>query len=167
MSATADLYLPAFQPAHFSACRTWRYRLERRWSEGELCGFILLNPSTADETKNDPTIRRCIAFAKAWGFGGLVLGNIFALRSTDPKGLYSHSDPIGVENDAFLGRIASETRTLVCGWGVHGAFQERGDYVKWLLRRNGVTPMALKVTAEGHPGHPLYIKASTPLAPLE
>lgn len=166
MNGTGDLYMPAFQPASFSPCRTWRYRLERRWDDGPLCGFILLNPSTADETKDDPTIRRCIGFAKSWGFGGLVLGNIFALRSTDPKALYGHHDPVGAENDGYLARLTAEARTIVCGWGVHGAHQERGVAVLNLLRGRCAAPMALKVTSGGHPGHPLYIAASTPLVPL-
>ncbi|MER9706091.1 DUF1643 domain-containing protein [Mesorhizobium sp. M0204] len=150
-----------FEPATFSPCRTWRYRLERRWAPGPKAAFILLNPSTADETKDDPTIRRCIGFAKAWGFGGLVLGNIFALRSTDPRGLYSHADPVGPGNDAALFAIAREADKVICGWGTHGALYRRGDMVRLALLHKGATPLALKVTAGGFPGHPLYISADT------
>lgn len=148
-----------FDPATFSPCRTWRYRLERQWGRGPKAAFILLNPSTADETKDDPTIRRCIGFAKAWGFGGLVLGNIFALRSTDPRGLYSHADPVGPGNDEALRGIAREAEKVVCGWGTHGALNDRGRFALAVLREAGATPLALKVTAEGFPGHPLYISA--------
>lgn len=151
--------------AVFSPCRTWRYRLSRFWDEGPTAAFILLNPSTADETNDDPTIRRCIGYAKAWGMGGLVLGNIFALRSTDPKGLYGHADPVGPENNEHLARIASDAATIVCGWGAHGAFRDRGREVLNLIRAAGVTPMALKVTNAGHPGHPLYLRAD--LQPFE
>lgn len=164
---TGNLFAPAdFEPATFSPCRVWRYRLERRWAEGELCGFILLNPSTADEKQDDPTIRRCIAFAKRWGFGGLVLGNIFALRSTDPAGLYTHADPVGPENDAYLARITSEARTIICGWGVHGAFRDRGAAVVELFKGRMAEPKALRLTADGHPGHPLYVRGDTVPVPL-
>ena len=145
--------------AIFSPCRTWRYRLERQWSSGPVAAFILLNPSTADETNDDPTIRRCIGFAKVWGMGGLVLGNAFALRSTDPRGLYSHVDPVGPDNNEALAGIARQAATVVCGWGTHGAFMGRGAAVAKIIREAGATPMALKVTAAGHPGHPLYLRA--------
>lgn len=150
-----------YHPATFSPCRTWRFRLERRWSAGPKAAFILLNPSTADETKDDPTIRRCIGFAKAWGFGGLVLGNIFALRSTDPRGLYSHADPIGPGNDDALRGIAREAEKVICGWGTHGALNGRGSFAFDVMRQAGAEPLALKVTAAGFPGHPLYIGADT------
>ncbi len=151
-----DLFPLAFQPATFSPCRTWRYRLERRWGQGNTCAFIMLNPSTADEAQDDPTIRRCIGYAKRWGFGGLLIGNIFALRSTDPRGLYDARDPIGPENDYWLDQIARDADRIVCGWGTHGGFLHRGPAVLARLHRH--RPMALKITAEGHPGHPLYLK---------
>ncbi|TIX02022.1 MAG: DUF1643 domain-containing protein [Mesorhizobium sp.] len=159
----ADLFAAdvRFEPATFSPCRTWRYRLERRWAPGPKAAFILLNPSTADETKDDPTIRRCIGFAKAWGFGGLVLGNIFALRSTDPRGLYSHADPVGPGNDEALRGIAREAEKVVCGWGTHGALNCRGRFALDVMREAGATPLALRVTGAGFPGHPLYISADT------
>lgn len=117
----------------------------------------MLNPSTADERQDDPTIRRCIAYAKRWGYGGLLIGNIFAFRSTDPKGLYATPDPVGPDNDFWLDKIARQADRVVCGWGVHGAHMGRGERVLWWLRR--YKPMALKITAEGHPGHPLYLRA--------
>lgn len=161
-----SLFPPVFQPAHFSPDRKWRYRLERRWGEGKRCGFILLNPSTADESNDDPTIRRCIDFAKRWGFGGLVLCNIFAVRSTDPAALYGHADPVGPENDAYLERPTEEVGVIVCGWGVHGAYRERGAAVLDLLREKTAMAVALKLTADGHPGHPLYLAKSTEFFPL-
>lgn len=152
-----DLFLPPIEPATFSPCRTWRYRLERRWDSGPTVAFILLNPSTADETAVDPTIRRCIGYAQRWGFGALVVGNIFAFRSTDPKGLYRAPDPIGPDNDRWIDRIAAGTDRLICGWGLHGAHQDRGRIVARRLRP--WRPMALSITADGQPGHPLYLRA--------
>jgi len=145
-------------PATFSPCRTWRYTLRRRWADGKSAAFILLNPSTADEVQDDPTIRRCIAYAKRWGYGGLILGNAFALRSTDPRGLYSHADPNGPGNDQALAEIAKEADRVVCGWGTHGALMGRGAAVLDIIRQAGAEPLALKLTAAGYPGHPLYLR---------
>src|SRR5690348_7021805 len=94
--------------AEFSPCRTWRYVLRRRWGVGTPVGFILLNPSTADERLDDPTIRRCIGFARSLGYPALVLGNLFALRSTDPRALRSAFDPIGPGNNEALLSISAE-----------------------------------------------------------
>lgn len=153
--------------AIFSDCRTWRYRLERTWApELPRAAFILLNPSTADETNDDPTIRRCIGYAKAWGYGGLVLGNIFALRSTDPAALYGHPDPVGPDNDMHLMAIAESSSAIVCGWGAHGVERKRGARVLEMIRQGpGRRAMALKMTKGGQPGHPLYLRAD--LQPFE
>lgn len=152
--------------AEFSPCRRWRYVLRRRWAGGAVIGFVLLNPSTADELQDDPTIRRCIGFARSWGYSGLVLGNIFAFRSTDPRGLRSASDPIGPANDTHLRAIADEANgEIVCGWGAHGAFMDRGAEVLRLLADWGARPKALAWTADGHPGHPLYLKADLKPSP--
>lgn len=159
------LYPPT---AEFSPCRTWRYVLRRTWGEGPRVGFILLNPSTADETNDDPTIRRCIGYAKRWGAGGLVLGNIFALRSTDPAALYSAADPIGPDNDEALLRIAREVSggRLVLGWGNHGALMARGRAVVADLLAAGIKPLALSITQSGAPGHPLYLRSDLEPFPL-
>ncbi len=164
----SDLFAAAspFAPAVFSPCRAWRYRLERRWGNGPLAAFILLNPSTADETNDDPTIRRCIGFAKAWGYSGLVLGNAFALRSTDPAALYVHDDPVGPDNDAALAAIARDAERVVCGWGTNGRHKDRGAAVLTMLRSAGATPMALSLTAGGSPGHPLYLRADAQPFPV-
>lgn len=156
----ADLFCnETTSSAIISACGAYRYRLERQWNPRLLkVAFVMLNPSTADASQDDPTIRRCIGFAKAWGFGGLVVGNLFALRSTDPKALYSHPEPIGPENDDHLRRIANEADPVVCAWGTHGTLHDRGREVAELL--DGRNLAALKVTAAGHPGHPLYIAAN-------
>ncbi|WP_028003193.1 DUF1643 domain-containing protein [Sinorhizobium meliloti] len=155
-----DLFEEVTVTASLSACRTYRYRLDRVWSEAEpKVAFIMLNPSTADEQKDDPTIRRCIGFAKSWGYGGIVVGNLFALRSTDPKALYTHADPIGPDNDKYLWDIANDCHQVIAAWGTHGALNNRGHEVAHML--NGTNLSALKVTAGGFPGHPLYIAAST------
>lgn len=154
-----DLFSADLVPAEFSECRTWRYVLRRQWGEGDMLGFILLNPSTADETQDDPTIRRCVGYAKAWGYAGLVLGNLFAFRATDPKDMKAASDPIGPDNDKALGKIVHETHgQIVCGWGGHGGFLGRSAVVRDFLMQ-AAAPVALSLTASGEPGHPLYLKA--------
>jgi hypothetical protein len=156
-----DLFDDVSTGADFSLCRTWRYRLQRRWTDGPLVAFILLNPSTADETLDDPTIRRCIGYAKGWGYGGLVLGNIFAFRATDPKVMKAAADPVGPDNDAWLEKIAGQVGMghLVCGWGGHGEHQGRGKTVMERLIGAGHLPKALTLTGNGMPGHPLYLRA--------
>lgn len=140
--------------ADFSTDRLYRYRLTRRWDETKpFMGVVGLNPSTADEKLDDPTIRRCINFAKSWGYGGLLMGNIFAFRSTDPKGLLGTQDPVGAENDAWLQKIKSESELVLAAWGTHGKLMGRGDYVKKLLP--GLH--ALGLNEDGSPRHPLYL----------
>jgi hypothetical protein len=141
--------------AVLSPCRKYRYRLERSWAPGNRVGFLMLNPSTADETADDPTIRRCIGFAKDWGYGGLIVGNLFALRSTDPQALYAAADPVGPDNDGHLLRIAWECETVICAWGKHGAFRKRGKAVASMLDLCNLA--ALKILSDGSPGHPLYL----------
>ena len=103
--------------ATFSTCGRYRYTLTRIWGEpdGERAAFILLNPSTADAEKDDPTIRRCIAYARAWGFVGLEILNLFAWRSTDPHNLRMVPDPIGPMNLANIHAVTRSTPTIVCG----------------------------------------------------
>ena len=152
----------------FSPCWLYRYFLRR-----ELPGydealrkrivFIMLNPSTADEIQNDPTVTRCINFAVRWGYNELVVLNIFALRSTDPKELYRAADPIGEDNDDWIKRIAgADGQDVVCAWGVHGAFNRRGgDVMNTLLLSTAAKVYVLGWTKDGHPKHPLYLKATT------
>lgn len=124
--------------------------------------FVGLNPSTADETADDPTVRRCMAFAKRWGYGGIYMLNLFALRSTDPRALRAAPDPVGPGNDSHLVMYADKLAHLViAAWGVHGPFQDRGLYVRELLRAT-LSPSALLclgTTKGGHPRHPLYLSA--------
>lgn len=146
--------------AHFDAMRVYRYALWRVWDLAEpLVTFCMLNPSTADEHFLDPTIRRCIAFAKEWGFGGLIVVNAFALRSTDPGALYRAQDPIGAENDAAILRARDISERVICAWGVHGAFMGRGAGVLELIGRERASHLGL--TKHGHPKHPLYLARTT------
>mgnify|MGYP000913460310 CR=1 FL=1 len=146
--------------AEFSPCRTWRYTLTRQWGDGMTVCFVGLNPSTADETTLDPTCRRCVGFAKAWGFGTYVMTNIFAFRSTDPKGLQAVDDPVGPENDVAIRRVAFDASLVIAAWGVHGALNNRGAQVAKMLQEMGVTVFCLGVTKAGHPRHPLYLPKS-------
>lgn len=122
--------------------------------------FIGLNPSTADETLDDPTIRRCIAFAKAWGYGGLCMANLFAFRATDPAVMKAHPAPIGPENDMKLTMLAVDAGIVIAAWGAHGTHLGRGERVKHAL---AAKLHYLRLTKDGHPGHPLYLpKTLTP-----
>lgn len=148
--------------AEFSPCRRWRYALTRQWSEEQQqrwLAFIALNPSTADERRNDPTVIRMTGFAKAWGFNGLVVLNIFAWRSTDPQALYEVADPVGPENDAALRRWTQRAGRIVCAWGCHGALHNRGEVVRRLLVDRALE--ALAINQDGSPRHPLYVSQDT------
>lgn len=145
--------------ATFDETRTYRYTLHRRWSgAGRRVCFCLLNPSTADEFTLDPTLTRCLGYARRWGFAAMEVVNIFALRSTDPAGLRAHDDPIGPANDRAIRRAARRADLVVAGWGAHGEYLGRGGAVGELLAEL-CAPVCLGVTAAGHPKHPLYLRA--------
>lgn len=141
--------------ATFSADRVYRYTLWREWLGGEgICQFIGLNPSTADEFRDDPTVRRCIGYAKGWGFQALCMTNIFAYRSTDPSALRRVSDPVGSENDRYLVEVSKAALVVVAAWGAHGTLHDRAKHVVAML---GPRLSALRLTQAGHPCHPLYL----------
>lgn len=143
-----------------SRCQQYRYQLTRSWNEKlPSVAFVGLNPSTADAHIDDPTVRRCVGFARDWGFGTLILVNLFALRSTDPFRLYAAAEPIGPENDCWLRLAGENVEVVVAAWGVHGNLQGRGREVRRLLPRL----MCLGRTREGHPRHPLYLPKDTTL----
>tara|TARA_R110000737_G_scaffold2923_13_gene9651 strand:+ start:164039 stop:164539 length:501 start_codon:yes stop_codon:yes gene_type:complete len=144
--------------ATFSECEQYRYTLGRRWDAGgkRVC-FCLLNPSTADAEVLDPTLTRCHRYAVRWGFSAMDVVNIFALRSTDPKGLKLVDDPIGEENDRHIARLAKGADLVVAGWGTHGKLMGRGDAVRGLLTKVCI-PHCLDVTMHGFPKHPLYLR---------
>ena len=142
--------------AEFSECRTYRYALWRIWGVGPCAMFIGLNPSTADENTNDPTIRRCIRFATDWGFGGLYMLNLFAYRSTDPKVLVSMGDPIGPKNSEALAYYRTKCELIVAAWGAHKLASRRGRSVCGIICRR---LDCLGTTKDGSPRHPLYVRA--------
>ncbi|WP_373086304.1 DUF1643 domain-containing protein [Sneathiella sp.] len=147
----------AHSGAEFSSCGDYRYRLWRRWADGPMVTFIMLNPSTADATRNDPTIERCHRRAVDMGFAALDVVNIFAFRATDPKELKKSPDPVGPENDAALLSSTASAKMVVCAWGGHGHHRHRHEEICHLLNDTGITPYVLSLTAAGLPGHPLYL----------
>jgi hypothetical protein len=134
----------------------YRYTLWRTWTPTlPACGWIMLNPSTADASTDDPTIRRVTGYAKRWGFGGIVVRNLFALRATQPCDLLSATDPIGPDNDDWLARWDGVDRVVVA-WGT-GRWPRLGgrcDHVAGLLEP--LNPVCLRTAADGQPAHPLY-----------
>jgi len=147
--------------AMLSTDRRYRYTLWRLWGPGGYAAFIGLNPSTADETSDDPTIRRCIGFARAWGFGGLCMLNLFAFRATQPADMKRTADPVGELNDVTLAELAGSAGVVVAAWGANGTHRGRDAQVRAMLPRLHY----LRLTKDGHPGHPLYLPAS--LRPVE
>lgn len=152
--------------AEFSPCRTYRYRLIRRWAEGPMLNVIGLNPSTADETQDDPTVRRCMGFAKAWGYSGLIMTNLCAFRATDPADLAKAGRPLGPRNDVTLYREAKAAGLVLAAWGAHPLAVAQG---RWVVQDalSGVELRCLGLTKVGAPRHPLYVPASTPHVAFE
>ena len=142
--------------AVISSCRKYRYELRRIWDEtASLVLFICLNPSTADEETEDNTSRICINYARRWGYGGLLVGNLFAYRSTDKNVIYRITDPVGPENDDWLQKLRSEASLVVCAWGDAGGYKARDKQVLSFLNN----PYCLVRLKSGRPGHPLYKRA--------
>jgi hypothetical protein len=147
--------------AVFSKCRRWRYLLWRCWDGFKpVANFLMLNPSTADEFRLDPSCTRARNYAERWGYGALLVTNIFAWRSTDPKALRLVEHPVGRGNDAAILGAAREANLVVCAWGNHGAHLNRSQAVLKLLRKNRIRVHALRVNGSGHPAHPLYLPLS-------
>jgi len=148
--------------AVFSDDRLYRYSLWRVWeadSDLRMIAFIGLNPSTADETVDDPTVRRCINFAKRWGFGGMYMLNLFGYRATDPKDMKRQHDPVGPGNSAALIQVTGAVPETVACWGSHGSYRERSSKVLDMLPTKFV--YHLGVTKGGEPKHPLYLRSDT------
>jgi hypothetical protein len=146
--------------AVYSGCETYRYLLTRDWGPGGQLLYILLNPSTASELRNDPTIERCQRRARQLGFGGFGVANLFAFRATDPRDLKRAAQPVGPENDAVIEATAKAARQIVCGWGVHGSHRARGQEVARRLVTMGLPLAHLGLTRHGAPRHPLYVPYS-------
>lgn len=146
--------------ARFSACRRWRTLLWRSWDANRpVANFLMLNPSTADETVLDPTCARARDYAQRWGYGALLVTNLFAWRATDPRAMRGAADPVGAGNDGAILRAAREARLVVCAWGNHGAHLGRSAHVRGLLRAAGIALHVLRVNGNGEPAHPLYLPA--------
>lgn len=148
--------------ATFSPCRTYRYALWRRWDmfDDRMMIFIGLNPSTADEREDDPTIRRCIGFAKREGFGGIVMLNLFAFRTKSPEIMKRATDPIGPDNDRIIMSYDRTGCVFVGSWGTAGNYLGRAKQVRELINQPFY---CLGLTVDGEPRHPLYLKSDTPL----
>jgi hypothetical protein len=171
--------------AAISACGRYRYLLWREWRdiashndanwrvlkgdgkeyrEPKSCVFVMLNPSTADGEIDDPTIRRCVAFAKREKFERLEVVNLFAYRATNPRdvlALKHPADPVGSENQRWVTMSAQDSGLIICAWGAHGSHLGQADTMRgWLIDH---PQYALGFTADGHPRHPLYLKADAPL----
>jgi hypothetical protein len=147
----------AVSEAVYSDCTRYRYSLTRVWGSGSRALFIMLNPSTATEVQNDPTVERCERRARALGFGAFRVTNIFAFRATDPKVMRAEADPVGPANDATILDSLPWADAVICAWGNHGAHLDRGKTVTGLLRTATVPMLHLGLTGQGQPRHPLYV----------
>jgi hypothetical protein len=154
----------------FDATGTYRYLLWRSWDVTQpAIAFILLNPSTADGTTNDATIRRCLGFARRWGYGTVQIANLFAYRTPNPLKLRQVTDPVGRENDRYLNLVAQSSDYLVVGWGNGGQLFHRDEKVlkTWISAQ--VSPQrlyCLGYTQKGCPYHPLYVSYDAQLHPF-
>lgn len=152
--------------AIYSPCERYRYSLTRVWDpSGTRVNFVMLNPSTATEVQNDPTVERCERRARALGYGSFAVTNIFAWRDTDPKAMRAATDPVGAENDTALRDCAEWADDVIAAWGTHGAHLDRGPAVETLLRATGKPLFHLGLSKAGHPKHPLYLPyTQTPIS---
>lgn len=171
MSGDALFDLPAaggvLAGANISHCGTYRYSLDRIWNAHRPAAlFIMLNPSTADADEDDPTIRRCISFAKREDCGGIRVVNLFALRSTDPDALAQHPAPVGPQTDRLIcSALCQDPGVVIAAWGAHPFAVMRAQQVARLVAAHGLALQCLGVTKDGAPRHPLYVRGDTPLIP--
>jgi hypothetical protein len=151
--------------ATISPCGRYRYDLIRHWdgANARVVNFVMLNPSKADAEVADPTMTRCVRFAQDWGYGGIVLTNLYAFRATDPKDLWRcpAADRQGPENGIHLWRHAGRSALVVFAWGAHGERDGRGLEVRDMFARTSVRPHSLRLTSRGQPQHPLFLPRDT------
>lgn len=153
--------------ALFSPCRTYRYALTRTWDDRPPAVFLMLNPSTANAFQLDPTVRRCVGFARRWGHGGLVVLNAFALRSTDPRGLRTVDDPVGPDNDQVIADVLTgHPGPVVVAWGAEPYVTATGRDRELAELLRAARPVCLGLTAAGHPRHPLYVRGDAAPIPF-
>jgi len=148
--------------ASLSSCRLYRYDLWRKWGDAPYCMFVGLNPSTADEKQDDPTIRRCVGYAKRWNYGGLCMVNLFAFRATQPRDMMAAKDPIGPHNDRTLKTLSQGAGIVIAAWGKDGNYMGRDKQVTALLPHL----YCLKQNKDGSPAHPLYLRGDARPYPL-
>ena len=150
--------------AVISECGLYRYRLTRQWSDGALMTFVMLNPSTADADVDDPTIRRCMSFARREKAAGICVVNLFAFRATLPSNLAKARDPFGPENSKFV-EESVRARGAVCAWGAHDMADDPGRALgRWACYK-GIKLFCLGRNKSGAPKHPLYVRGDQPLVP--
>ncbi|MFN4249080.1 MAG: DUF1643 domain-containing protein [Flavipsychrobacter sp.] len=146
--------------ACISKCQQYRYWLSRVWDvEKPLIMYIGLNPSTADAEKDDPTITRMIGFAKGWGYGGMIVTNLFAYRATSPTDMFNAAEPVGIDNDHHIRMQYGKCHTVVFCWGVNGYYKDRNKMVSSFFPH----AQCFGTTINGYPKHPLYLKSDTQL----
>jgi hypothetical protein len=183
----ADLTKPGLlhepSAAVISNCQRYRYWLHRRWLAGQgWTVFVMLNPSTADASLDDPTIRRCIRFAKDFGSHGLIVVNLFAWRATEPDDLFDVDDPVGVMNHSYIVHaceLAAQHEDdgkggmhvpgkVICAWGAHPAAtqEQKATVMGWIEEGYGA-PFCLGRTKDGEPKHPLYLPAAARPLPFD
>lgn len=152
--------------AILSKNRDYRFVLWRQWDVmKKTCVFIGLNPSTADENEDDPTLRRCINFAKAWGFGKCVIVNLFAYRATNPDELKKQEKPVGYKNNHYIKTQCNQAGLVVVAWGNLGHYLKRDEKVLKILK--DIPLKCFKITSKGQPAHPLYQAKNTVLVPYK
>ncbi len=152
--------------AIFDITRAYRYSLWRTWSiDHPRIVFIMLNPNTAGATYSDPTIRRCIQFARNWNYGSVEVVNLFAWCAPDPRALLHVADPIGPDNNHYLTQAISRAHNIVAAWGIYGSLLSRDHAVLDLLAAREQT-YCLGLTKDGHPRHPLHVKGNVSLTAL-
>ena len=150
--------------AKFTPCRKYRYVLYRIWDKTKpLVMFIGLNPSKADETKDDPTINRCLNFAKSWGYGGIYVTNLFAYRTNIPKIMKDYDKPIGEDNDKWINIISKSASLIIAAWGNDGVYLNRARVIEESISNL----KCIKKNKSGEPSHPLYLKSSLKPIPFK
>lgn len=163
-AALARIDLSQHSYALISEDGAYRYWLHRTWFTGKgWTVFLMLNPSTADQFQNDPTVRRCVGFAQLWGSRGVAIVNVFAARSTDAGVLHSLPDPVGPENELFIRVACRLSSRVVCAWGAHEFAHKRRQRIVQIIREMNAMPVCLGLTRSGNPQHPLYVPAAKEL----
>ncbi len=148
--------------AAFSPCRRYRYHFSCVWEAEKPAVMIIgLNPTVIDPKAFNPTIKRCLGFADAWGFGRLVLVNLFAVIAESPSVLRSIEEPVGLENDAWIDQLNQSVDRVVCAWGNDGSYLGRGN----ILRGRLSNPYCIKMNRSGEPAHPLYLRSCSQIMP--